>query len=338
MIYELKQIEALLSSFLGNPKNEINEDTQLQFPCPRCIEENGIKEAKKYNLEVNLQKQVFNCWKCSSVHDEMHGSILKLIKLYGNETILNEYKSLIKTLKENKLYNLHYSCDDFNIERKCENPSVKLPINYHRINGYDGLIPNQVIDYLKSRNINQEIINEFNIGFTTFDKNNIKTSNRIIIPSYNEFDELNYWTGRNYDNYPHAQKYYNPTIERKNIIFNENKIQWDCDITLVEGPFDHIVTPNSIPLLGKKIKTDFKIYEKLMEKANAKVNIFLDGDAENDAIEIYKLLNHDKLYNKIRLIPVDNALDPSKIYELYGYKGIIEHLKNAIKIKEFYLL
>ena len=35
---------------------------------------------------------------------------------------------------------------------------------------------------------------------------------------------------------------------------------------------------------------------------------------------IYKLLNH-----------ISNDLDPSKIFELYGYKGIIEHLKKAEK-------
>ena len=92
------------------------------------------------------------------------------------------------------------------------------------------------------------------IGYTTYDTTQKQVSSRIIIPSFNEYGELNYWTGR-FTKLKHRQKYYNPIIERKDIIFNEEHIQWDADITLVEGPFDHIVVPNSIPLLGKALKT-----------------------------------------------------------------------------------
>ena len=121
------------------------------------------------------------------------------------------------------------------------------------------------------------------------------------------------------------------------IIFNEEKIQWDADMTLVEGPFDHIVVPNSIPLLGKSLKMDFTLYQELITRANSHINIFLDSDASEDVKKIYKLLNHGKLYNKIRWIPVNNDLDPSKIFELYGYKGIVNHLKCAEKISEIFL-
>ena len=86
-----------------------------------------------------------------------------------------------------------------------------------------------------------------------------------------------------------------------------------------------------------KIKEDFLVYKMLMEKANANINIFLDGDAYRDAKNLYKLLNTGRLYNKIRLIPVAKDLDPSLIYQEFGKKGIIEHLKQAVKIKEVYL-
>ena len=100
----------------------------------------------------------------------------------------------------------------------------------------------------------------------------------IIIPSYNALGELNYWVGRDYlppmrnehskvlngvsQIIPHTYsrlKYDNPKVEKKNIIFNEEKIQWDADITLVEGPFDHIVVPNSVPLLGKALNKEYKL-------------------------------------------------------------------------------
>ena len=135
-----------------------------------------------------------------------------------------------------------------------------------------------------------------------------------------------------------VQKYYNPKAERKTIIFNEDKIQWNADITLVEGPFDHIVVPNSIPLLGKALNKEFKLYWDLLTKANANINIFLDGDAPETALSLYKALNHGRLYNHIRFVPVRKDLDPSAIYEYGGRKGIIEHLKMAYKVNEAYLL
>ena len=70
--------------------------------------------------------------------------------------------------------------------------------------------------------------------------------------------------------------------DKLKVVFDENKIEWDMDIVLVEGPFDHIVVPNSIPLLGKVLKTDFKLYQEIFTKANANIIVWLDGDAVED--------------------------------------------------------
>lgn len=334
---EIYRLYNILCSFLGDSKKELDETYQLQFACPRCIEENGECERHKYNLEVSLSKQIFNCWKCSSVHDEMHGSILKLIKLYGNDSILKEYKEAIYSLRQSKLYEMKFDKSEFNIDYTIvEKDEVKLPNNYKKFNK-NGYNPKKALDYLFNRNIKWDIIENFDIGYTTYDENNKQLSSRIIIPSYNEFGELNYWTGRDFTDFKGRQKYFNPIVERKDIIFNEEKVQWDADITLVEGPFDHIVVPNSIPLLGKSLKMDFKLFSEIYKKANAKINIFLDADAYNDVLKLYRLLNHDRLYGKIRFIPVDNNLDPSLIYELQGKKGIVNYLKKASKINEIYL-
>lgn len=334
---EIHKLKSILDSFLGDSKKDLDDTFQLQYSCPRCREENGNSENRKFNLEISLSKQLFNCWKCSSVHDEMHGSILKLIKIYGNESILKEYKETIYTLRQSKLYEVSFDKDDFNIDTTVfERETVKLPSNFRKFNrgAYNA---SKAMDYLFNRGITWDIIEEHNIGYTTYDENNKQVSSRIVIPSFNKFGELNYWTGRDFLNFDKRQKYFNPQVERKDIIFNEEKIQWDADITLVEGPFDHIVVPNSIPLLGKSLKTDFKLYQELIYKANANILIFLDSDASEDVKKLYKLLNHNKLYNKIRYVPVKNDLDPAKIFELYGYKGIVNHLRKAEKIDEIYL-
>ena len=132
-------------------------------------------------------------------------------------------------------------------------------------------------------------------------------------------------------------KYDNPKVEKKNIIFNEEKLQWDADITLVEGPFDHIVVPNSVPLLGKALNKEYKLYWDLITKANANINIMLDNDAYETAKQIYGFLNHGKLYERIRFIPIEDGEDPSSLYQKGGYREIAAHLANAQQIDEVYL-
>ena len=335
---EIHKLKAILESFLGDSKRELDDSFQLQFACPRCIEAKGEKERSKFNLEINLKKGVFNCWSCGQYDDEMHGSIKKLIKLYGNEEILNDYKQTVDSFKNSKLYDLSFCKNDFNIEiEAAESKEVELPTNFSQFKR-DDFLSVKPLKYLEKRGITIDIVKKFSIGYTKYDKNFKQLSSRIIIPSFNEFGEINYWTGRDFTGIKGRQKYYNPVVERKNLIFNEDKVIWDADITLVEGPFDHIVVPNSIPLLGKALKEDFKLYQKLITKANANINIFLDGDAFEDVKKIYQLLNHNRLYNKIRFIPTREDEDPSSIFEKYGKIGIAKYLGNSQKINEIYLI
>ena len=335
---ELNKIYSILESFLGESKSGFDgKNMQLQFPCPNCIEKYGKAEERKFNLEINLSKQLFHCWKCADEGDEMYGSILKLIKLYGNEQLLKEYKEAIHSLRESKLYKLNFSDDDFNIDTKSvEIEDLKLPSSFKYIRK-DKPLPKDVAKYLNSRGIGWDIIERYSMGYTEYTKDSLMPSYRIYIPSYDKYGDLNYWTGRDYLNRDKVVKYYNPKVERKNVIFNEEKVQWDADITLVEGPFDHIVVPNSIPLLGKVLNKEFKLYWEIVKNAKGNVNIWLDDDAFDSIKAIYKELNHGDLYNKIRFIKTDLGKDPSEIYEKYGYKGIVECLRSTQKIEEVLL-
>ena len=334
----MEAIYSILESFLGESKSGFDgKNMQLQFPCPNCIEKYGKAEERKFNLEINLSKQLFHCWKCTDEGDEMHGSILKLIKLYGNEQLLKEYKEAIHSLRESKLYKLNFSDDDFNIDTKSvEIEDLKLPSSFKYIRK-DKPLPKDVAKYLNSRGIGWDIIERYSMGYTEYTKDSLMPSYRIYIPSYDKYGDLNYWTGRDYLNRDKVVKYYNPKVERKNVIFNEEKVQWDADITLVEGPFDHIVVPNSIPLLGKVLNKEFKLYWEIVKNAKGNVNIWLDDDAFDSIKAIYKELNHGDLYNKIRFIKTDLGKDPSEIYEKYGYKGIVECLRSTQKIEEVLL-
>jgi hypothetical protein len=340
-MHELEKLYSILTVFLGESKSGYSDgQMQYQFPCPHCIEKYGHQEARKYNLEVSFTKGgVYQCWKCSSEGDDlMHGSIKKLIRLFGNEKLLDEYVNVIHSIRNSELYKLHFSDFDKTIIEKEE---LKFPSTFKMFkkdekNHYGAL------KYLQDRGLGWDIIEKFKIGYTLREEDDKmkKYSYRVIIPSYNSIGELNYWVGRDYlPKNPKFErtKYSNPKAEKKEIIFNEDRIQWDADITLVEGAFDHIVVPNSIPLLGKALDKDYKLYWDIVSRCNGNVNIMLDADAYQSVKEIYKLLNHGRLYNKIRYIPIEEGEDPSSLYQEGGYKKIAEHLANAQQIKEVYL-
>ena len=331
---EFQRMYSILASFLGEAKGGFDANyTQLQFGCPHCSEKYGNRELQKYNLECNYF--VFHCWKCGAEDDdEMHGSVYKLLKLYGNEQLYKEYKECVQSLRDSKLYNIDFA-KTFKVDL-AQIDNVKLPKSFRPFRE-DKYYPPKAMEYLQKRGITWDIIHDFNIGFTMYDEEDKMASNRIILPSYNKFGELNYWTGRDFTGNEKRQKYYNPKVERRDIIFNEEKIQWDADVTLVEGPFDHLVVPNSVPLLGKVIDKKFKLYWDINAKANANINIWLDNDIIDNGKNIYALLNHGKLYNKIRFIYTDLGKDPSEIYEKYGYKGIAKCLQNSKKIPEYEL-
>ena len=167
--HEFYKIKAILDTFLGESKKELSDSLQLEYPCPSCRESYGTKEDNKFNLSISLRIMKFNCWKCSTEHDDMHGSVYKLIKLYGSESLLKEYTELISSLRTSELYKLGVEKGEYNIEiYHSEDDSLKLPSNYQKFtpNKY---YPAKALEYLKNRGIDWDIISEFNLGFTNIE-------------------------------------------------------------------------------------------------------------------------------------------------------------------------
>lgn len=337
MVRELEKLYNILVEMLGESKSGYSDGQfEYEFPCPCCVEKYGTGEIRKYNLSISLSKQRMNCWKCSSEGGETHGSIIKLIKKYGTPELLQQYKDTIHSLRESELYKIHFNENEFNIDTSIiEREELRFPSSFKFFDRRDWKAK-KALEYLNNRGIGWDIIERYRLGYTSFQDENKKSSYRIIIPSYDEYGELNYWVGRNYLPIDRV-KYDNPKVEKREIIFNEEKLRWDADITLVEGPFDHLVVPNSVPLLGKALNDKYKLYWDILTKANANINIWLDNDIKDNGKEIYSLLNHGRLYGKIRYIHTDLGKDPSEIYQEYGYKGIAKCLSSSIQIPEYRL-
>ena len=324
----------LLISFLGDYGKE--SGGWYSFNCPNCAEIKGVKADNKYNLEITIDLAQKGCGYCHCWSCEKRHSLVQLFRKYAPREVFEEFRNSVLDFREAKKYILNLDTIEFANEFS-ENGEFMLPEGYKPIRTDDDLAKD-AIDYLAKRGINQSIIERYNIGYIGNDKKaNFAMRNRIVIPSYDRNDNLNYWVGRDYTGKAKL-RYKNPKAEKSMFVFNESKVNWYEPITLVEGPFDHIIVPNSIPLLGKVLKPDYAVYQALVCKAKSLVRIFLDDDAPEAARRMYKLLNDSTLKGKVQLIQCPEGFDASLLYEKQGAKAIISLLNKGITLTDYELL
>ena len=308
-------IVEILEDFLGKSHKHYKDKSQISFDCPVCSDLKGLDKGDgKGNLEINYNHHVYKCWACSETYGT-HGTINKLVRKYGNRNHLKQYRLVIPENKKNIIKPNESVITGL--------PKAFTPLTLERKDS--GYL--QSINYLKKRNIGLDLIKKYNLGYA----NTGDYRGRIIFPSYDSDGEVNYYLGRSYDKYSKL-KYKNPEVSKMEIIFNEGKINWDSNIYLVEGVFDHITLPNSIPMLGK-VLNDI-LFKKLIESATAKVIIILDADAEKDAINIYKRLESTKLNGRVLIVYMPKRFDLSDVFQKLGRKGVIKLIATAKRIKE----
>ena len=331
----LHRIYNILTTILGESKQGYFDSTvmQYQFNCCYCADEKGGVDGK-YNLEVNLAMGKFHCWACGSA-----GNLSKLIKDRGGKVLLDEYYSIVKELKESKFFDINMFKDTgpsgYNADY------VRLPETFTKID-ISTCRKKKLVNYLNKRHIDQDMIDFYNIGYTTWDEKKWQLRDRIIVPSYDVNGDLNYWVGRDFSEYKGKMKYWNSKTDKNLIVLHEDKIQWDADIVLVEGALDALVYPNTISMLGKTLTVGCETYEKLYERSNAGIIICLDGDTTIDETKrIYKTLNHGRLKGRIWYIDLRNDSkykDFSEIHEQEGKRGVIDTIRKKKQFSEIDLV
>ncbi len=254
----------------------------------------------KGNLEINYNQHVFKCWSCGDVN-EMKGPLGKLIDQYANK-------------KQKKIYSV-FKPEETTI-KEVKKPKLRLPESFVKFSDSSPIYPvrRQAYNYLQSRGIGDDIIEKYGIGFCDTGSH----SGRIVVPSYDNNDELTYYIARSWD--PRSKsKYKNPEAEKDKIIFNERLIDWNKNIYLVEGVFDSFFLDNSIAMLGKHMSD--LLFNSIYTKSNGFIIVALDGDAFKDAVKIYRTLNGGKLYGKIKILKLPEDKDicdlKGKIDEYY---------------------
>jgi hypothetical protein len=301
----------LLEQFLGPVRNHYGTRSQIAFDCPECSSNKGVELDGKGNLEINYHKGKFNCWACGQ-DTGMHGGIGKLIKRWGSEIVFRAYKDL----------HLSFYYDDEETREVVERPELVLPKEFVPLTTapkFGSFVP--FYNYLTERRITPEIIERFNIGCAL----DGKYKGRIILPSYNDDDELNYFVTRTIYKSVRKFKYLNCDVPKETIIFNEKFVDWNKPIFIVEGPFDHIVVPNSIPLLGKKMSD---LLFRLLYQYADQIILLLDPDAWDRTVQIYNKLDGGRLMGKVLATKLPQDVDVSLFNQLYGPQALREYIRN----------
>ena len=169
-----------------------------------------------------------------------------------------------------------------------EEKTIELPEEFTSLcNKHLPLSSQKPLQYLYSRGLTHQDILKWKIGYC----GSGKFGGRIIIPSFNNDGNINYFVARSYVG--HQRKYLNPMAE-KDIIFNQLSIDWDSPVILVEGVFDAIVAgENAIPVLGSTLRDTTKLFQAIVLN-DTPVYLAMDEDASKKTGQIIKnMLKYD---------------------------------------------
>ena len=261
----MKEKLSILFNILG--KSYMSSDEHL-YACPYCGHD-------KHKFSVNVEKNVYKCWIC----DARGKNIYRIIRRFGSFSQQEKWKELSGTKEDlNEFENLF----EIEVIHEKKEEIIEIPEGFISLtSNREGRSFKRAMNYLHKRDINISDILRWKIGYTSKGPFN----NRIIIPSFNERGDLNYFIARTFsDDY---QRYKNPPVSR-NIIFNELYVDFEEEITIVEGVFDALKAQNAVPILGSTIRETSKLFKKIVEK-DTPVLLALDPDARKKAAAIKRL-------------------------------------------------
>jgi DNA primase len=266
------------------------------FNCPFC-------NHKKPKLEINFNtndkgENPWECWVCETRGRTIR-SLLKQLKISGPQA-----QEVLQYIKKGEQV-------EYQIEKAIELPKEFQPLYLAPTTSFSANIARK---YLYDRGITDNDILKHNIGYCIAGE----FSDRIIIPSYDQNNQLNFYVARSF-NRSYA-KYKNPEASKDIIVF-ENLINWNQPIIICEGVFDAMaIRRNAIPILGKNISKS--LLKKIVTSKVKEIYIALDRDALKKAVKFCE--QFISMGKKVYLVDMDEK-DPSEM----GFQLFTNHIQDA---------
>jgi len=268
------EAKKILNATLGN---YFDKGSELLFTCPSC-------NHHKRKFSINLDKNAYKCWVC----DYRGRNIRRLVRRFGSYTQLQKWDSITDRSDLERF-------SDLFMEQQRTEDAQKLELPSEFVSLCSSSLPATATyakRYLEKRGVTYEDIVKWKIGYCFSGE----YRNRIVIPSFDSDGDINYFIARSYagDSY----KYKNPRAS-KDITFNELYIDWNKDLTIVEGVFDALVAGNAAPILGSTLRKGSKLLREIVRN-DTPIYIALDPDAAKKERKVIKtLLKYDVELYKI---------------------------------------
>lgn len=317
------------------------------------------------SLSVSEEKQIYTCFVCGAT-----GNVFSFVKDYENISFLEAVEKIADNNGIKLTHKLNY-IKRYNTEYEIYNLAVKFYKN--NLKSKDGI---KAKEYLKSRNIDDYIINDFEIGVSFSDNNLSKLllskkydekmltdiglcgkskelfdifRNRIMFPIHNSNGEPIGFSGRIYNGEADS-KYVNTRetyiFKKGETLFNYHRAVIEAKkmkyIVICEGQMDAIRiyssgVKNVVATMGTALT---KEHVHLIKKLNVRVVLNMDSDKAgiNAALTNGEILKSNGV--DVSVIKLDGAKDPDEYILKYGidsYKDVINHAINLFDFKINYL-
>lgn len=268
------------------------------FHCPFCSHRKPKLEIRMWTDEKG--ENPYQCWVCGTKGRTIR-SLLKHLNLTRAEA-------------ENVLQYVQRGEEQEETTKKI----VRLPEEFEPLElaSHSSVYANRVRKYLYARGLTDIDFVRYGIGYCMKGK----YADRVIIPSYDENNALNYFVARSLNSGTYL-KYVNPDIDKSNCIIFENLINWDEPIILCEGVFDAMaIRRNAVPLLGQNISP--ALMKKIITSPCPDIYMTLDRDA------VKRALNHCETFLSMgkRVFFIEpSEKDPSE----EGFRKFTEQVQQA---------
>lgn len=318
------------------------------------------------SMSISSEKQIYRCFSCSA-----SGNIFTFLQEYNNISFIQALQEAANlagiTLDEIKNYdNQKYNSEALEI---FEINKIACQYFIYHLQSVEGL---EAKKYLQQRNINDELINQFEIGLAplrnkllhfmkqrNYNEHQLLKAglikeyknyfidnfiDRIIFPIKDVEGNIIGFSGRAY-NLNQEPKYFNTTetavFKKNRLLYNfssaKKMIRKDLNLIIVEGFLDVIALAtininNVVAIMG----TNFSLeHLKEIKKITKEIILFFDGDEAGVKATISSSKN--LLHQNINVKVVNNlwGLDPDDLVKKIGSENVHGIIKNRLHPLDF---